>query len=153
MPLKSCSGCNKIVPYNHVCKVIAKEKSKARNSKEDAHIYNTPEWKRLRKDIHSRYNSVDLWSFYVDGTIKEAKVIHHIIEINANKELAYDYNNVIPLSVDSHTLIHKLYKTKHKDDVKELLYMFKKMYEDNKRLDYMGKYNTTTKGCKLGVNE
>lgn len=141
MAMKTCRYCG-IVPIAHECPVVAKQRSNYRNSKEDAKIYNTNEWKELREDIISEYKSICLWSLYVDGIIKHIECCHHIVEVNIDKDLAYEKDNVIGLNKDTHDYVHKLYKSKYKQEVVKLLRQMKCDWDKGKKLEYLGVYKS-----------
>ena len=62
-----------------------------------------------------KYKNICLWSFFIDGVVKEASTVHHIIEILKDESKAFDLDNLIPLSEYNHSLIHQYYKTNYKE--------------------------------------
>ena len=58
--------------------------------------------------------------------------MHHITEILEDESLAYEEDNLIPLSNEKHRLIHELYK-KDKAKVKEELRKMKARWKDGDR--------------------
>lgn len=124
MPKKTCKYCG-IVPMNHVCPHITKERNKYRNSRDDAKIYADDRWDKIRADIIDECNSICLWSFYVDGEIRSVDCVHHICTVIEDKGQAYNKDNLIALDSEAHKDIHKLYKTQCKDYVIKLLRQLK----------------------------
>lgn len=130
---RSCCRCGKIHTRDYRCAY----QRKTDNNREDYKLYNTKAWRQLRLNVLKDYNYICLYSFYVDGVIAKADTVHHIEEINSNKELAYDYNNLIPLEGYNHSQVHELYK-KDKLKVQQLLKNILKDYNSNNRT--LGKY-------------
>lgn len=148
MPKKTCKYCG-IVDYNHKCPVITKQKSKDRSSRDDYKIYHTVEWTELREEVLDDCNNICLWSMYVDGEIRVADCVHHIIEVMKNKDIAYDKDNVIALYKDAHDYIHKLYKTKYKEKTRELLRQLKRDWDNGIKLEGLGRYKSLADGWEV----
>lgn len=86
------------------------EKSKSNNNRIDAKIYNSNKWKRLRDNILEEYNNIDLFSYYVYGKVIVADCVHHIAECLDNEDMAYDWDNLIPLCNYTHRrIVHRVY--------------------------------------------
>lgn len=75
-----------------------------------ASIYNTPEWKALRKAKRMANPICEIcWS---KGIVKPVEEIHHIKPIlsgkdeNEMKDIAFDYYNLISLCKECHHQIH-----------------------------------------------
>lgn len=109
----SCSICGKIHDRNYMCeaKRLSKiERNKKKNNRKDSRVYNTTKWKNTRENILQEYSSIDIFSYYVQGKVSVADNVHHVIEICEDESLAYDWDNLIPLSEHTHRkIIHKLY--------------------------------------------
>lgn len=68
------------------------------------------------------YDNIDLFSYYIFGSILVAEAVHHIVEYIENEDLAYDTDNLIPLTNHTHlSIVHKLYKTNCKKDIQLML--------------------------------
>lgn len=117
MPMKSCGSCHKIVPLNHMCPVIRKQRNTEDAKREEKKIYKNIKWRRLRLEVLDYQEYVCLWSLYIDGVIRQANIVHHIIEILVDDSKAYDIDNVIGLCKAAHDDIHVLYKTNKKDTI------------------------------------
>lgn len=131
----TCKYCG-IVDKPHHCPHVKKYR-KIDNNRVDKQIYKSNEWIKLRLKVLDNYNSICLWSLYVDGKIKPAKVVHHIREVLEDEDLAYEFDNVIPLEYYNHVLVHELYK-KDKAKVQELLSKMCKDYNNGDMV--LGKY-------------
>jgi 5-methylcytosine-specific restriction endonuclease McrA len=132
----TCKYCG-IVDKPHHCP-HSKKYRKTDNVRVDKKIYRTTKYQKVRQDVLNDYNYICLWSLYVDGEIKPADEVHHIVEILENEKLAYEYDNLIPLEYyNHHDKVHELYK-KDKAKIQDLL---RKMCIDYKNGDKtLGKY-------------
>ncbi|WP_252242068.1 hypothetical protein [Clostridium sp. ZBS18] len=152
----SCPVCGRIHDRNYICEAKKKaklDKSKRDRSRLDSKIYNSNKWRKLRDIVVDDYNSIDLFSYYIFGRVKVAETIHHIVEICECEDLAYDEDNLIPLSNYTHrSIVHKLYKTKCKSKIQGLLRdMIKDFWNDKKELgSYRERYNKIVK--EFGMN-
>ena len=131
----TCRYCG-IVDKPHKCP-HAKTYRKTDRNRADKKIYKTARYQRLREDILDDYNHICLWSLYVDSKIETANEAHHIVEILDNEDLAYEYENLIPLEGYNHDKVHELYK-RDKARVQSLLKKMCKYYINGDR--ELGKY-------------
>lgn len=152
----SCSACGRIHDRNYECNAKKKAKlDKSRRDRErlDSKIYFTSRWKKTRQLIMEEYDNIDMFSYYVLGSIEVAEAVHHITEYIEDVDLAYDTDNLIPLTNHTHlSIVHKLYKTNKKNDIQDML---RDMLDDwNKGRKVLGsykeRYNKTVK--ELGMN-
>ncbi|MBB6622559.1 hypothetical protein H7E67_03865 [Clostridium gasigenes] len=122
MARKTCP-VHGIVDMKHSCsrKRSYREYAKTR---EDKGYASSGEWIKLRADVIEEQKSMCLWSFYVEGTIKQVDQCHHIIEVRVDDSKVFDRENVIGLDRDVHRLVHKYYKTKYRTDCLRLLIDF-----------------------------
>lgn len=98
---KFCRRCKRLVPKydSHTCKGSSSTPADIQK------IYNSMQWKRLRKytlqnyPICSRCSSV------------ESLQVHHIYYISTHRNKAYDIDNVCVLCTQCHSDIHKKCKT------------------------------------------
>ena len=109
--LKSCSTCGRV----HLSNVMCNAKMNIKKSRKDEAIYKSSKWNNVRFNVMNDYNNICLYTFYKEGRVIAANCVHHIVEIMNNETLAYEEDNLIPLSNEKHRLIHELYK---KDKVK-----------------------------------
>ena len=88
--------------------------NKTESKKEAQSIYNTPEWKKLRRAKYSKNPLCE--KCLLNNIIKPTEEIHHIIPISRGnnqlekKELAFNMNNLISLCKECHKGEHKLNK-------------------------------------------
>ncbi|MBZ9635509.1 hypothetical protein [Clostridium sp. FP1] len=136
MPMKSCSHCG-IVPMNHKCPVIAKEQHDRDSKREDKKIYWSVKWRKLRVVVLEEQEYVCLWSLYVDGVIRQASCVHHIVELIVDDSKAYDRDNVIGLDKSVHDVVHELYKIDRVNTMK-ILRECNRLWLEGVRLEGMG---------------
>lgn len=127
--LIACSSCGRVHQRGYVCEIKRKRKTDYQNAREDTGIYYSNRWRIIRGQVLEQYHHMCLYSFYVEGKIIKATDVHHIVEILDDDSLAYDEDNLIPLSKEKHRLIHELYK-EDKKKIQEQLREFKKRWKD-----------------------
>ena len=130
--LIACSSCGRVHPRGYVCEQKRKRNYEYKRDREDTGIYKSRSWDKTRTNILEQYHHMCLYSFYVEGKIIKATDVHHIVEIFDDDSLAYDEDNLIPLSKEKHRLIHELYK-EDKKKIQEELREFKKRWKDGDR--------------------
>ena len=140
----SCPICGRVHDRSYVCEAKKRrkqERSKENNKRVDTKIYNSNKWKRLRDNILEEYNNIDLFSYYVYGKVVVADCVHHIEECLEVEDMAYDWDNLIPLCNYTHRrIVHKIYNNSIKIK-KELQQMLIDMSEDwNKGNRELGSY-------------
>lgn len=134
MRKKTCANCG-IVPFDHKCPVVAKDRYKVNKDRVDNKIYQTKEWRKLREDMREDAKYMCLVSFYCIGNVVVSNTVHHIIEVLQDNTLVYDKDNLIALSEDIHREIHRLYKVspKVKREVQELQRRCKELWSEGNR--------------------
>lgn len=130
MLYKTCSTCKKKLKLNEKCEKCSKNRNKFydkhQRDKESQTFYNSKEWKKTRAYVMSKYNYIDLYALKVLGKLVQADVVHHIEEYKDNKKKALDVSNLIPLSHQSHNMIHGLYDKGEKSK-KETIKLLRKL--------------------------
>lgn len=123
---KICSKCKKaVIDFNeNRCSKCQSENNKAydliKRDKRSKAFYNSKEWRALRESLLNKYGDMDLWHFAKTGEYKKANTLHHIIEITEDWSKRLDPDNLIPVSNESHSKIHKLYQ-KDKEGTQKIL--------------------------------
>ena len=156
----SCPICGRIHDRNYICEAKKKrdiERSKDNNNRVDAKIYNTTKWKRLRDNILEEYSNIDLFSYYVIGKADIADNVHHIVEICDNQDMAYDWDNLIPLREHAHKkIVHKIYKYNNeiKKELQQMLIDMLNDWSKGKRelRSYNERFNLLLSNCKSMFN-
>jgi len=122
MPLKKMCRCGAIIDYADRCcsKCMSSNKSEKaesnrqydnkRKDDKEYRFYHTNEWLRLRAYILNRYNHIDLYSYYINNKIIVANTIHHVVEVRDDWSKRLDVDNLFTCSIETHSLIHVLYK-------------------------------------------
>lgn len=130
--LCSYSGCRELVTYGILyCdkhKTIAELEIKQRHKDYkdrrtdviEQRFYKSKEWILKRDYIKSKYYGMCLYSYYIEGKIVPADVIHHIVEVKEDWNKRCEDENLIPLSDSAHGLIHDKYK-QDKEGTQKLL--------------------------------
>lgn len=126
MPLvKICPRCGKIIDRElKYCKEctsrINKDYNRYKRDMETQKIYNSKEWEISKSKAEDRDMGLCI-SCYHNKTIKYSQLVHHIIELKDDLSKAFDLNNLICLCESCHQKIHKVYKTKNKVKMQNLL--------------------------------
>lgn len=128
----TCKHCG-IVDKPHKCPHI----TKANNSREDKKIYKDKRYRKVRGEVLKNHKYKCLWSLYIGSKVKAANDTHHIEEVLDHEELAFEYDNLIPLTQSNHEIVHELYK-KDKPGTQKLLRMMLNDYKNNDMT--IGKY-------------
>ena len=98
-------------------------------------FYWTDTWKGKRKDTLAFYYYIDIYKLLMDGEIVEADMVHHIVPTNDDFSLRIADANLIPLSEETHRLIHREYNKGRKEKMamqKKLIYckkIFAELYK------------------------
>ena len=119
----TCRHCG-IVSRPHECPM---KKRKYDYTREDKKIYVSKRYRKVREQVLNDYNNICLFSLAIEGKIRPAYEVHHIVEIIEDSSKAYDYDNLIPLTEFRHREVHNLYK-KDKANTQELLRTLCKNY-------------------------
>ena len=127
----SCRYCG-IVEKPHNCPKAIKRK--ANRTRTDKKHYESKVYKKNRRTVLNDCDNLCLWSLYIDGRVEAAEETHHIIEILEDESKAEDYNNLIPLTIKNHDIVHEYYNRGGivKEKVQELLIL---MLNDYKKGD------------------
>lgn len=141
MLYKICSTCKERYEYisrNSKCSNGCMDKNKKERNKnydkfsrnkDSASFYATGQWKKLTKECREKFKGLDIYSYYINNEIVYGNLSHHIIELVEDKSKAYDLNNLIWLSDNSHTVVHTAYKCGEKIKMQKLLKNLIDMYE------------------------
>lgn len=132
MALKKECRCGNIIDYSVKCCPDCADKIK--ESKRDTQryydkeirnqdskaVYHSIQWDYLTTQCKVKFKGLDIYSYYVLGTIEYGNICHHIEEITINKDRQYDISNLIFLSSSNHNIIHGLYKQDYEGTKKML---------------------------------
>lgn len=117
--MRICSKCGKSYPANEPCdcrKQRHKQYDRYERNKDSAAVYHSKEWPILTQQCKARCNGLDMYKLMTTGRAVLARngLSHHIIEVDEDKRLAYDLDNLIWVGTDSHAEIHKVYNSSNK---------------------------------------
>ncbi len=134
MPKKICNyyGCHKVINYSEkYCDEHKKEYTQRhktydelRRNKKSAEFYHSDPWLKTREAVLNKFNSIDIYAYYVDNEILSANTAHHIIEVNEDWSKRLSIDNLIAVSDKSHNIIHAAYKI-NKTEIQKLLFELK----------------------------
>lgn len=97
------------------CRMLNNNK---RADKELIKFYQSKDWKMARDYIINYYCGVDIFALGLTGKLTPCNklTVHHIITLKENPGRGLDYDNLVPVSDFSHSQIHKMYDSGHKDE-------------------------------------
>lgn len=134
--------CNKKIPYTtkmcDECTIInAKDKREDnrhydKTVRKHANIYGTKRWHILRAQCLSKFNGLDIYSYYINSRVIYGSMSHHIVPLEDDLTQCYELSNLIYLSRGSHDLVHVEYNRndKSKKDMQKLLRKLIERYEE-----------------------
>lgn len=122
----TCKYCG-IVEKTHQCPY---SKRKYDSNREDKKVYRDGRYRQVREQILKDYNNTCILSLLLEKKVRVAEEVHHIVEINDDITLAYDYENLIPLTEFRHTQVHLLYK-KNKEKIQDILRKLCDIYQNS----------------------
>jgi len=73
-------------------------------------FYHSHEWEVTSDFIIASYKGIDLYAYYVEESMIDADTAHHIIELKDDWSKRLLHGNLIPVSDNSHRIIHKRYR-------------------------------------------
>ena len=119
MLYKRCTRCGKRLEYSAKCSCFNKYKTNSDDYKLDVHkkFYKSKEWQRLANRVKTRYNHIDIYSYYTMGIIEHGEVVHHIVPLVDDFGKRFDYNNLIYLTESNHRKIHNIMRKSIEDKV------------------------------------
>lgn len=119
------NGCNKRIKNIYDKKY---DKTKRKRSK----IYWSNSWKTLTTKCKNKFKALDIYALYVLGVYRYGDLSHHIDTIEDNPDLTFDLDNLIYVSYNTHTLIHKEYDASpdRKKAMQDLLLSLIKRWEE-----------------------
>ena len=123
---KCCIGCK---PY-YDTQYAKYNRQYDTSNRVHADFYDCQEWKDLRTLVKQKYKGLDIYDYYTNHTITQAKTAHHIIELKEDYNKRLDIENLIPLSSTNHSKIHKMYFRNKKKTQQLLFELLEKARQD-----------------------
>lgn len=125
MIYKRCGRCGRRVPTGQQCPECSKiKRDRYWHKKKGIYKqYHTTQWLQLSKTIMSMYGYADLVE-RSKGHLVQADVVHHIAPTSDDPSRFYDVSNLIPLSRDTHDIVHRAYRRggDEKKQMQDMLY-------------------------------
>lgn len=138
MPIKKmCPRCRRVIDLSKTyCDECSKRMKRTSNKEYDTYsrsskasgVYQSKEWELKREEILSYYHHLDIYEYFINRKVIPANTVHHIVELDKNIKLAFENDNLIPLSCGNHNFIHKLYKLDYGNTIK-MLFSIKATWE------------------------
>lgn len=131
-----CEDCQKLV--DKIRKIKQAEYDQKYRNKDSKAFYHSKSWQQLSNKVKSDYNGLCVWSLIEENRIVVADVVHHIVPLRDDKELALNVNNLIPLSHKIHNWIEDQYKLndvdkkKIQERLRELLVIYKNKFNGSR---------------------
>ena len=133
MIYKRCSRCGNRIATGSICTCKNKrykEEDKYKKESREKKFYSSVSWQRVRERAISRYNGLDIYSYYIYNRLESGQTVHHIEPIRECWEKRFDIDNVIYLTEENHQQIHKQMRENEKKKkevislLNELVYKF-----------------------------
>lgn len=118
MAYSRCSKHHILYETGKRCPKCSQFYNKNRGDRELIKFYQSKDWHLTRDYIINYYCGIDIYALGVTGKITPCNklTVHHIITLKENPGRGLDYNNLVPVSDFSHSQIHKLYDSGHRQD-------------------------------------
>lgn len=138
MIYKRCSRCVNRINAGAVCTCKSKrykEEDKYKQDNREKKFYSSVAWQRVRERAISRYNGLDIYSYYVYNRLESGQTVHHIEPVKECWEKRFDIDNLIYLTEENHQQIHKQMREsekKNKEVISLLNELVRKFYQEFK---------------------
>ena len=112
-----------------------REYDRSRKDDKEWQFYRSKEWLITRNVVIKKYNSLDLYAYYVENKIVYASTIHHIVELREDWSKRLEISNLFPVSESTHKKIHILYENGKKEETQRLLRELLERYKEEFKED------------------
>lgn len=108
MIYKRCSRCNSRIQTGTECECKSKrfKEYNKDNINKYKSFYKTGAWIKVRQQVISYYNGIDIYSYYNNGLVEYGQTVHHIEPIKNNWDKRLDITNLIYLTESNHRKLH-----------------------------------------------
>lgn len=128
MPIyKRCTYCGSRIQSGSVCPCVEERRRQSANEYDHfgrndkaREFYQSKEWKRTRDEVLERDDYIDQYLLSTTGKIEPAAAVHHIVPLTEDWSKRCDPDNLISLSISTHSQIERLYKTEREQTMKAL---------------------------------
>lgn len=127
MLCRICKFCGAKVPIDQECTCKASQQNKKQRWDEfkrrkyartkDHSFYMSVPWTKMRDYIKQKAYGLDEYILATTGAAEPGEMVHHIIPLDEAPDLRLEPTNLILVSRATHEWIHKVYKTKKKQDL------------------------------------
>ena len=115
-----CNNCKARIPAGMKCAKCSAKRYRQISNKREQVIYDTGRWQKLRDRARKYFFNLDLISYLNDNDIVYGEVVHHIVPVEMDPSLQYDFENLILISESRHRKIHKRMETEPDKVIAEL---------------------------------
>ena len=125
MIYKHCSRCGRRLRVGETCScqtAYKKNYNKFNRDKAFERFRRSKEWLRIRQAVIDRDDGIDQYALHTTGKLIPGTSVHHIIPLADDWSRRLDMSNLILLSEQTHGEIEKIYQTKDKSAMQEVLF-------------------------------
>ena len=125
MIYKHCSRCGRRLRVGETCScqtAYKKNYNKFNRDKAFERFRHSKEWLRIRQAVIDRDDGIDQYALRTTGKLIPGTSVHHIIPLADDWSRRLDMSNLILLSEQTHGEIEKIYHTKDKSAMQEVLF-------------------------------
>ena len=133
MIYKHCSRCGRRLRVGETCScqtAYKKNYNKFNRDKAFERFRHSKEWLRIRQAVIDRDDGIDQYALRTTGKLIPGTSVHHIIPLADDWSRRLDMSNLILLSEQTHGEIEKIYHTKDKSAMQEVLFSILKHNTD-----------------------
>lgn len=135
---KRCGRCRKRMQVGTICQCQNKrykEEDRYKKDTREKQFYSSGHWTMMRDKVRAKYKGLDIYSYYVLGTIEYGQTVHHIETIKDNWDRRLDITNLIYLTESNHRRLHQRMENGEEEEVmRELYILIKRFNDDNEGL-------------------
>ena len=125
MIYKHCSRCGRRLRVGETCScqtAYKKNYNQFNRDKKFDRFRHSKEWLRIRQAVIDRDDGIDQYALRTTGKLIPGTSVHHIIPLADDWSRRLDMSNLILLSEQTHGEIEKIYHTKDKSAMQEVLF-------------------------------
>ena len=125
MIYKHCSRCGRRLRVGETCSCQTAYKKNYNKFNRDTafeRFRHSKEWLRIRQAVIDRDDGIDQYALRTTGKLIPGTSVHHIIPLADDWSRRLDMSNLILLSEQTHGEIEKIYHTKDKSAMQEVLF-------------------------------
>ena len=105
----TCIKCGRVLPVGVKCDCVQRKAYGYAKPEGIRKEYHSTRWQKLRAMVMSHYGYRDVVEL-AQGRMVPAETVHHIVPTSDDKNLFYNFSNLIPVSRATHDAIHTRYR-------------------------------------------